>query len=37
MHAGFRELRTEMNTQFRWLMAGIGSATLAVVVVLFTK
>jgi hypothetical protein len=25
-------MRTEMNTQFRWLMGGIGSSALAILV-----
>lgn len=32
MHAGFTEVRSEMHTQFRWVMGGIGGATLAILV-----
>jgi BMFP domain-containing protein YqiC len=28
---GFRELRTEMHTNFRWVMGGIGGAVLTIV------
>jgi chromosome segregation ATPase len=30
MLAGFTEVRSEMHTQFRWVMGGIGGATLAI-------
>lgn len=30
MEAGFSNLRSEMNAQFRWVMGGIGSAVLAI-------
>ena len=32
-----RDLRGEMNTQFRWLMSGIGAAVLASLVAMFGR
>ena len=41
MDAGFAGMRAEMNTQFRWIMGGIGSAALvilgAVIAAILTK
>src|SRR5688572_15665438 len=31
------EIRAEMNTQFRWIMGGIGSAALAILVAILAK
>jgi len=31
MSDGFRELRTEMHANFRWVMGGIGGAVLTIV------
>lgn len=35
MEAGFAGLRAEMNAQFRWVMGGIGSAALAILLAIF--
>lgn len=35
MEAGFSGLRAEMNAQFRWLMGGIASAMLAILLTIF--
>lgn len=35
MEAGFSGLRAEMNAQFRWLMGGIASAMLAILLAIF--
>ncbi len=34
MQAGFTEVRSEMHTQFRWVMGGIGGAVVAILLAL---
>jgi len=37
LDSGLAEIRLEMHTQFRWIMGGIGSATLAILLAIISQ